>query len=324
MTRGIFVGIDVSKDRLDVAFRPSGEKLIVPNDRRGIARLVRTISRFTPECVVLEASGGYERRLLERLAEEELPVALVNPRNIREFARASGRLAKTDAIDAAVLAHFAEVMKPELRRLPDPETRKLRALITRRNQLVRMRTAEQNRRLQALESLRAGLSAIIRCLKKQIAVLDKQLAALVRATPAFRQKAELLRSAPGVGPVVSATLIAHLSELGTLNRKKIAALVGVAPFNRDSGRLKGKRAIWGGRGDVRAMLYMSTLAAVRLNPSLHAFHSRLRSAGKSPKMALTACMRKLVVMLNAMLKVGSRCSEERTRSVKLIAAPAPT
>lgn len=208
-----------------------------------------------------------------------MPVALLNPRNIREFARTSGQLAKTDAIDAAVLAHFAEVMKPELRRLPDPETRKLRALITQRNQLVRMMTAEQNLQLQALESIRAGLAAIIRCLKKQIGVLDKQLVALIRATPAFRQKADLLRSAPRVGPIVNATLIAHLSELGTLNRKKIAALVGVAPFNRDSGKLKGERAIWGCRGGVRAILYMSTLVAVRLNPSLHAFHSRLRSAG---------------------------------------------
>jgi transposase len=248
--------------------------------------------------------------LRQRLAEEELPVALVNPRNIREFARASGRLAKTDSIDAAVLANFAEVMKPQLRRLPDPETRKLGGLITRRNQLVRMMTAEQNRQLQALESVRAGLAAVIRCLKKQISVLDKQLAALIRATPAFSQKAELLRSAPGVGPVVSVTLIAHLSELATLNRKKIAALVGVAPFNRDSGKLKGKRAIWGGRGDVRAMLYMSTLVAVRLNLSLRAFHSRLRSAGKCPKMALTACMRKLLVTLNAMLKSGERFAEE--------------
>ncbi len=324
MAGGVFVGVDVSKDRLDVAFRPSGEKLTVPNDRRGVTRLVRTISRLKPECVVLEPSGGYERKLLEQLSEEGSPVAMVNARNVREFARASGRLAKTDAIDAAVLAHFAEVMKPELRRLPDPETRKLRALITRRNQLVRMMTAEQNRRLQALESVRAGLSAIIRCLKKQIGVLDKQLAALIRATPAFRQKAELLRSAPGVGHVVSATLIAHLSELGTLNRKKIAALVGVAPFNRDSGKLKGKRAIWGGRGDVRSMLYMSTLVAVRLNPSLRVFHERLRRAGKPPKMALTACMRKLVVMLNAMLKAGGRCTEEGIRPVKIIPARVST
>jgi transposase len=261
----VFVGIDVSKARLDVAFRPS-EKLIVPNDRRGITRLMRTISRRAPKCVVLEASGGYERSLLVRLAEAQLPIAVVNPRNIREFAGAGGRLAKTDAIDAAVLAHFAEVMKPELRRLPDPEMRRLRALITRRNQLVRMMTAEQHRQVQALESVRAGLAAIVRCLKKQITALDKQLAALIRATPTFRQKADLLRSAPGVGPVVSATLIAHLSELGTVNRKKIATLVGVAPFSRDRGKLRGKRAIWGGRGDVRAMLYMSTLAAVRLNP----------------------------------------------------------
>jgi transposase len=324
MTSKVFVGVDVSKDRLDVAFRPSGEKLVVPNDRRGVTRLVKTIARLKPESVVLEATGGYERRLLERLAEAELPVALVNPHHVRQFARASGRLAKTDTIDAAVLAHFAEVMKPELRRLPDAETRKLRALVTRRDQLVRMMTAEQNRRLHALASVRPGLAAILRCLKKQIAVLDKQLAALIRATPAFRQKAELLRSAPGVGQVVCATLLAHLPELGTLNRKKIAALVGVAPFNRDSGRLKGKRAIWGGRGDVRAMLYMGTLAAVRLNPTLRAFHGRLRAAGKSPKMALTACMRKLVVMLNAMLKAGSPCSEERTRPVKLIATAAPT
>ena len=321
MTRGVFVGVDVSKDRLDVAFRPSGEKLIVPNDRRGVTRLVRTITRLKPECVVLEPSGGFERKLLERLSEEEAPIAMVNARNVREFARASGRLAKTDAIDAAVLAHFAEVMKPELRRLRDPETRKLRALITRRTQLVRMMTAEQNRRLHALESVRAGLSVIVRCLKKQIGVLDKQLAALIRATPAFRQKEELLRSAPGMGQVVSATLIAHLSELGTLNRKKIAALVDVAPFNRDSGKTKGKRAIWGGRSDVRSMLYMSTLVAVRLNPSLRVFHDRLRRAGKSPKMTLTACMRKLVVMLNAMLKSGNRCVDERSRLVKMIAEP---
>ena len=185
-----------------------------------------------------------------------------------------------------------------------------------------MMTAEQNGRLRA-GSVRAGLSVIVRCLKKQIGVLEKQLAALIPATPAFREKEELLRSAPGVGQVVSATPMAHLSELGTLNRKKIAALVGVAPFNRDSGKMKGKRAIWGGRSDVRSMLYMSTLVAVRLNPSLREFHDRLR-AGKSPKMALTACMRKLVVMLNAMLKSGNRCVGERSRPLKMIVKPPPT
>lgn len=320
MTTRAFVGVDVSKHQLDVAFRPSGERMAVANDHRGVTRLVKLIGRSRPERIVLEASGGFEKLLQERLGEKGLPVAVVNPRNVREFARASGRLAKTDAIDAAVLAHFAEVMKPEPRRLPDPETRKLRALVTRREQLVQMMTAEKNRRPHALESVRAGLVTIIRCLKKQIAVLDKEIAALIREKPVLRKKAELLGSAPGVGRVVSATLIANLPELGELNGKKIAALVGVAPFNRDSGKLKGKRAIWGGRGRIRAKLYMGTVAAVRLNPSLQAFYARLRSAGKSPKMALTACMRKMIVMLNAMLRAGTRYSDEFARPTKMIAS----
>jgi transposase len=318
MVSGCFVGVDVSKDRLDVAFRPSGERQAVPNDRRGVMRLAKKLAQLKPERVVLEPSGGYERELLERLDEKRLPVALVNARHVREFARASGRLAKTDAIDADVLAHFAEVMKPEPRRLADPQTRKLRALITRREQLVRMMTAERNREYHALESVRAGLVAIMRCLKKQIAVLDKEIAAVVRQTPAFREKAELLRTAPGVGQVLSATFLARLPELGTLNRKKIAALVGLAPFNRDSGKMKGKRAIWGGRGDVRAILYMGTVAAVRLNPSMRAFFERLRAAGKSPKMALTACMRKFIVMLNAMLRAGSPWSREGRGPIKFL------
>jgi transposase len=321
---GCFVGVDISKDRLDVAFRPSGERQVVSNDRRGVMRLAKKLAQLKPERVVLEPTGGYERQLLELLDEKRLPVALVNARHVREFARASGRLAKTDAIDADVLAHFAEVMKPEPRRLADPQTRKLRVLITRRGQLVRMMTAERNREYHALESVRAGLVAIMRCLKKQIAVLDKEIAAVVKETPAFREKAELLRSAPGVGQVLSATFLARLPELGTLNRKKIAALVGLAPFNRDGGKMKGKRAIWGGRGDVRAILYMGTVAAVRLNPSMRAFFERLRTAGKSPKMALTACMRKFIVMLNAMLRTGSRWSGERPQPVKLIPAVTST
>jgi transposase len=302
MAREVFVGVDVAKDRLDVAFRPGGEKLIVPNDRRGITRLVRTISRFTPECVVLEASGGYERRLLERLAEEELPVALVNPRNIREFARASGRLAKTDAIDAPVLAHFAEVMKPELRRLPRCGNSEVEGI----DYPTQPTRANDD---GGAEPTVAGARECTRRAGRGYSMpeeADQRSGQATRGSDpgdaGVQSKAELLRSDPGVGPVVSVTLIAHLSELATLNRKKIAALVGVAPFNRDSGKLKGKRAIWGGRGDVRAMLYMSTLVAVRLNLSLRAFHSRLRSAGKCPKMALTACMRKLLVTLNAMLK----------------------
>lgn len=324
MVSGCFVGVDVSKDQLDVAFRPSGERQVVPNDRRGVMRLAKKLAQLKPERVVLEPSGGYERQLLERLDEKMLAVALVNARHVREFARASGRLAKTDAIDADVLAHFAEVMKPEPRRLPDPQTRKLRALITRRGQLVRMMTAERNREYHALESVRAGLVAIRRCLKKQIAVLDKEIATVVRETPAFREKAELLRSAPGVGQLLSATFLARLPELGTLNRKKIAALVGLAPFNRDSGKMKGKRAIWGGRGDVRAILYMGTVAAVRLNPSMRTFYERLRAAGKSPKMALTACMRKFIVMLNAMLRAGNPWSREGREPIKLIPAAIST
>jgi transposase len=320
MVSGCFVGVDVSKDQLDVAFRPSGERQVVPNDRRGVMRLAKKLAQLKPERVVLEPSGGYERQLLERLDEKRLAVALVNARHVREFARASGRLAKTDAIDADVLAHFAEVMKPEPRRLPDPQTRKLRALITRRGQLVRMMTAERNREYHALESVRAGLVAIRRCLKKQIAVLDKEIATVVRETPAFREKAELLRSAPGVGQLLSATFLARLPELGTLNRKKIAALVDLAPFNRDSGKMKGKRAIWGWpRRRTRHPLYGHGRGSSAQSIDAHLLW-RLRAAGKSPKMALTACMRKFIVMLNAMLRAGNPWSREGREPIKLIPA----
>jgi transposase len=222
-----FVGIDVSGDRLDVAFRASGERLQVGNDPRGIIRLTRMLERSQPELIVLEASGGCEVGLLERLFAKELPVALLNPRHVRDFARASGRKAKTDAIDAEVLAHFAEVMKPEPRQMADPETRKLRALVTRRRQLVQMVTAELNRRRRSLQVVREGFVAKIRCCKEQIAAIDKQLATLIQQTSKFRQKTALLRSAPGIGGVASATLLARLPELGTLDRKQIAALVGV-------------------------------------------------------------------------------------------------
>jgi transposase len=302
MERSGFVGIDVSRDCLDVAFRPSGKRAQVSNDRPGITRLIRMLEHSQPELVVLEASGGYEIAALERLMLKKIPVALLNPRHVRSFARASGRLAKTDVIDAEVLAHFADVMRPSPKQLADPETRTLTALVNRRHQLVQMATAELNRRRRSLEVVRAGFAATLRCLKKEIAAIDQQMSALIDRAPAFRQKAALLRSAPGVGAVAAATLLARLPELGSLDRKKIAALVGVAPFNRDSGRVKGKRAIWGGRGDVRGILYMNTLVAIRLNPALRQFHERLRRVGKSPKIAITACMRKLIVMLNAMLK----------------------
>jgi transposase len=301
---GGFVGIDVSSGRLDVAFRPGGERFQVSNEARGVARLVRMIERRAPELMALEATGGYEMILLERLLAKRIAVALLNPRRVRQFARASGRMAKTDGIDAEVLAHFAEVMKPQPRTLADAETRQLRALVNRRHQLVQMVTAELNRRRHALAVVRDGFGATLRCLKGQIAAIDKRLAALIRQAPAFQHKAELLRSTPGVGEVATATLLARLPELGALDRKKIA-LVGVAPFNRDSGKFKGKRAIWGGRGDVRTVLYMSALVAVRRNPSIRTFYQRLRQAGKTPKMALTACMRKLIVTLNALIRDGT-------------------
>jgi transposase len=299
---GGFIGIDVSKAQLDVAFRPEGKHLQVGNDPRGIARLLRILERSQPALVVLEASGGYEASLFERLSAKQIPVALLNPRHVRQFARASGRLAKTDGIDAGVLAHFAEVMKPEPRRLADADTRKLRILVARRYQLIQMMTAELNRQSHSLATLREGFTATIRCFKKQIANIDKQLMTLIQAIPELRTKAELLRSTPGIGAVACSTLLARLPELGTLDRKKIAALVGVAPFNRDSGKLRGKRVIWGGRSDVRAVLYMSALVAIRRNLLLRDFYQRLRRAGKTPKLALTACMRKLIIMLNALIR----------------------
>lgn len=239
MERGGFVGIDVSSSRLDVAFRPGGERFQVSNEARGVARLVRMIERRAPELVALEATGGYEMILLERLLAKRIAVALLNPRQVRQFARASGRMAKTDRIDAEVLAHFGEVMKPEPRTLADAETRQLRALVNRRHQLVQMVTAELNRRRHALAVVRDGFGATLRCLKGQIAAIDKRLATLIWQAPAFQHKAELLRSAPGVGEVATATLLARLPEVGTLDRKKIAAVRRGMPPSRVETRDRG-------------------------------------------------------------------------------------
>jgi len=311
MEKKSVVGIDVSKARLDVAFRPSGQRLAVSNDARGISRLVNLLAKNQPECVLLEATGGYELKLLERLLEKSLPAVVVNPRQMREFARASGRLAKTDTIDAAVLAHYAEVMDPQLRKLPDAQTRKLRALLTRRRQLLVMMVAESNRSTHALEVVRRGITLTLRCLKKEVARIDRELAEFIRESPAWRKKAELLRSVPGVGRVASATLLGHLPELGTLGRKQIAALVGVAPFNRDSGTMRGRRAIWGGRSPVRAVLYMCTLVAIGRNPVIAAYYRRLLAAGKPGKVALVACARKLIVILNALVQTESPWAPDR-------------
>lgn len=298
----VFVGIDVSKAQLEVALRPSTDRWTVPHDDAGIPALVARLRAVSPTLIVLEATGGLEVALTGALVAAGLPVVVINPRQARDFAKATGQLAKTDAIDAAMLAQFAEVIRPPVRPLPDAQTQALAALIARRRQLIEMRTAESNRLGSAAKRVRPGIVAHLRWLDTQVARVDKALTQAIRQSPIWRARDELLQSTPGVGPVVTTTLLAELPELGTLNRQQIAALVGVAPLNRDTGLMRGKRTVWGGRASVRAALYMSALVAVRHNPVIHAFYHRLRAAGKAPKVALTACMRKLLTILNAMVK----------------------
>lgn len=299
----MFIGIDVSKARLDVHVRPTGEAFVVAHDDEGLAVLVTRLGGLQPTLIVLEATGGLQLRASALLAAAGLPVAVVNPRQVRDFARATGRLAKTDALDAEAIARFAEAVQPEPRPLPDAETERLAGLIARRRQIVEMMTAEKNRRHQlASPRLRASLDAHLQWLRKELECIGEDLDGAVRASPIWRAKEELLKSVPGIGDVASRTLIAELPELGRLNRREIAALVGLAPFNRDSGSLRGRRTIWGGRAALRATLYMATLAAIRFNPAIAAFNARLRAAGKPPKLAITACMRKLLVTLNAIVR----------------------
>ena len=298
----LFVGIDVSKDRLDVAVRPGVEAWQVSHDPHGINSLTERLRELAPHLVVVEATGGMELALTGELAAAGLPVAVVNPRHVRDFARAAGQLAKTDSLDAHVLAHFAEAMQPKPRELPDASAQELRALVARRRQLVEMSTAEKNRMRVATPRVRPKVQEHVRWLEDSLKELDKDLADSIRSSPMWRTKEKLLRSTPGVGPILSMTLLSGLPELGALNRGEIAALVGVAPFNRDSGTLRGKRKVWGGRGQVRAVLYMATLSATRYNPVLRDFYQRLCAAGKPNKVALTACMRKLLTILNVMLR----------------------
>ena len=298
----VFVGIDVSKERLDVAVRPTGEMWQVSHDSLGIGEVMERLETLMPQLVVLEATGGVEMTLAGELAASGLHVAVVNPRQVRNFARATGKLAKTDALDAQVLAHFAEAMRPASRPLPDSDTRELAALVARRRQLVEMITAEKNRFRTAARRIRPKVEEHIRWLEENLAELDRDLGDFIRSSPIWRDKDELLRSAPGVGPVLSMTLLSGLPELGTLNRGEIAALVGVASFNRDSGTMRGKRKVWGGRPQVRAALYMAALVATRFNPVLRDFYQRLCMAGKPKKVALTACMRKLLTILNHMVR----------------------
>jgi transposase len=288
-----------------MALRPNG-RLSAPNTEAGIAQILTRLRAVSPTLVVMEATGGLEIPLTGALAAAGIPVVVVNPRQVRDFAKATGKLAKTDALDAQMLARFADVMRPEPRPLPDAETRALAALLSRRRQLVEMLTAERNRLMSVLTPVRKSLRTHIAWLERAIQQTDTALTEAIRQSPVWREKEELLQSTPGVGPVVTTTLLATLPELGALTGKQISALVGVAPFNRDSGMLRGTRTVWGGRAQVRAVLYMGALVATRFNPVIRAFYQRLCAAGKAKKVALTACMRKLLTILNAMMKHRTR------------------
>ena len=297
-----YVGIDVAKAQVDVAVRPTDDSWEVPYDQKGIRKLVAQMKALEPAMVLLEASGGLELSLVAALAAAALPVVVVNPRQVRDFARATGKLAKTDSLDAAVLAHFAEAVRPPVRPLRDAETQALNSLAGRRRQVMTMLVSEKNRLSAATVAVRPRIEAHIAWLEQELDDLDEGLRQTLHQSPVWREKDDLLRTVPGVGEQVSFNLLAYLPELGTLDRRQIAALVGVAPFNRDSGTLRGKRTVWGGRARVRATLYMGALVASRYNPVIRDFYQRLLAAGKPKKLALTACMRKLLVILNSMLK----------------------
>jgi transposase len=304
MTQDLFVGIDVAKARLDVAVLPGDHSWSVANSEDGIQELITKLQQLgSPKILLMEATGGLERRPLALLGAAGLPVTAINPRNARDFAKSIGLLAKTDKVDAKALALFAQKIQPPCRPLPDEDTRALQDLIVRRRQMLDMLTAEQNR-LAAAESakVRREITQHITWLKKRIHIVDYDIDQAIKNSPAWQPKSDLLKSVPGIGAITTATMLGHLPELGTLTNKQIAALVGVAPFNRDSGTLHGRRSIWGGRAAVRGVLYMATLAAIRFNPTIRAFYLRLRAAGKLAKVALVAAMRKLLTILNAMVR----------------------
>lgn len=299
----IFVGIDVAKQHVDVHVRPTDESFRVTRDDAGLGELVARLHRLAPALVVLEATGGYEISVAAALGSAALPAAVVNPRQVRDFARATGQLAKTDTLDARVLALFAEAVQPPARPLPTAQAQALAELVARRRQLVDMLGAETNRHQQVRDpGVQRRIATHIRWLTKALAELETTLAETIRSSPLWRETDNLLKSVPGIGPVTAYTLIADLPELGRLDRRKIAALVGVAPLNRDSGARRGRRLIAGGRPTVRRVLYMAALTAVRFNPVIAHFYQRLTTAGRPKKLALTAAMRKLLTILNAMLR----------------------
>lgn len=310
----MFVGIDVAKAELVVAVQPGAARWSVTNDERGVTALVQRLREGPPTVIVLEATGGYELQAVAALAAAALPVVVVNPRQVRDFAKATGQLAKTDRLDADILARFAEKVRPPLRTLPSPEAQELDALLTRRRQLLEMLGAERNRLGQVFgtgkRAVRKSLKTHITFLERELRIADSDLDDAVRRSPVWREKDDLLQSVPGIGPVVSRSLIAELPELGQLSRRAIAKLVGVAPQSRDSGTWRGRRFVQGGRAALRGVLYMAALVAARRNPVIRAFYLRLLAVGKPKKLALVACMRKLLTILNVMVRTRTRWMQQ--------------
>jgi transposase len=302
MTQSFFVGIDVCKARLDVALGESGKCFSVPHSEEAIADLVKKLKTPFPQLIVIEASGGLERSLVADLAGAGLPVVVVNPRQVRNFAKAKGKLAKTDVIDARVLAAFGAAIKPELRPLREPERQRIADQVTRRRQIVSMISQEKNRLSRVTGPVRADIQDHIGYLQKRLKQANDDIKKMLKETPIYQENVEIMLSVPGVGPVTTAGCVALCPELGILNRRQISALVGAAPFNRDSGSRRGERMVWGGRKALRNLLYMATVSAIRCNPRIREFYLRLTAAGKKPKVAITACMRKLITILNAMMR----------------------
>jgi transposase len=310
-----FVGIDVAKDSLEVRVHEDPESLTYTNDENEIARLIARIKKVSPSLIVVEATGGYEALIAAELQANGFPVSVVNPRHIRDFARSVGILAKTDKIDAKVIARYAATIQPPAWVLPAEETQRLRAIMIRRRQIITMLTAEKNRLHQANKAVKERIQAHVNWLEQELEDVKKELQQMVQDDPEWKEKDAIIQSVPGVGPNLSITLLSDFPELGSLNRKQIAALGGVAPFNRDSGTLRGKRTIWGGREIVRTATYMSAFVAIRYNPMLKSYFLRLRDAGKPYKVAIVACMRKLLCILNAMLKNRTFWDNRITQSV---------
>ena len=304
MAAECFIGIDVSKEALDVHTLPDGNALQFANDPDGIKAICKKFSKLRPNLIIIEATGGLQIPVATALGLKKFPVVVINPRQARDFARAKGQLAKTDKIDAEILAFFGKQMEPEVRPLKDEQAQELSALMSRRNQLIRMLVMEKNRFSRAYGSVRNDIEKNIGWLEERLSEIDTHLGKIVRASPIWRERDNLLRSVPGVGDVLSRALLSNLPELGTLNRRAIAALVGVAPLNCDSGKHRGRRRVWGGRSDVRSVLYMAVLSAKKYNPVIRDFYNRLKEAGKPHKVAAVASMRKLITILNAMVRSG--------------------